>query len=64
MSREKEETDNADGSPKLTGHVTVRIAHDDFKALKKLAAKEKNRRMGKVLRRILKAYLDERDRLS
>lgn len=64
MSREKEEIAGANGPPKLTGHVTVRIAREDFKALKKLAAKEKNRRMGKVLRRILKAYLEELDRLS
>ena len=65
MTREKEPGDESAkpslGSSPLRGHVTVRIAHKEFKVLKKLAAKEKNRRMSKVLRRILEAYLEERD---
>lgn len=48
--------------PKLTEHVTVRIAHEEFEVLKALAAKEKDRHMSEVLRRILKGYLEEEAR--
>lgn len=66
MTREKDRSgESPPPSPsrsKLTGHVTVRIAHEEFEVLKKLAAKEQDHHMSEVLRRILKAYLEERDR--
>jgi hypothetical protein len=65
MSTENERSDESvppASRPKLTGQVTVRITHEEFEVLKKLAAKEKDHHMSEVLRRILKAYLEERAR--
>jgi hypothetical protein len=66
MTKEKDRSEESvppcASRPKLTKHVTVRIAHEEFEVLKKLAAKEKDHHMSAVLRRILEAYLEERDR--
>ena len=66
MTREKHQNgDSGDSSlnrPKLIGHVSVRITHEEFEVIKKLAANEKDHHMSEVLRRILDTYLEERAR--